>query len=127
MEASDFLGVGWGSNRSSSLGPGLCASIGIWGILGLLVFIAGLFRHVAIAHRLGDDGTRAVMRGCSAGILGTLTATMISGPTISSPDFYLLLAMLVATAARVRHQARSVQATTAAPRARFGAVTIMKT
>jgi hypothetical protein len=119
--------VGWGSDRSSSLGPGLCAAIGVWGILGLLWFSVGIFRHVAIAHRLADDGSRAVMHGCSAGLLGTLTATMLSGPTLTSPDFYLLLALLVATAARVRQQARAVpRPAEQTPRARFGIATTMK-
>jgi hypothetical protein len=127
MVASDGLGVGWGSDRSSSLGPGLCAAIGVWGILGLLWFSVGIFRHVAIAHRLADDGSRAVMHGCSAGLLGTLTATMLSGPTLTSPDFYLLLALLVATAARVRQQARAVpRPAEQTPRARFGIATTMK-
>lgn len=127
MESSDGLGVGWGSDRSSSLVPGLCAAIGVWGILGLLWFSAGLIRHVTIAHRLGDTGSRTVMRGCSAGLLGTLVATILSGPALTSPDFYLLLALLVATAARVRAQARvAPQAIGKTPRARFGIATTMK-
>jgi len=127
MVGTDFLGVGWGSNRSSSLGPGLCAAVGVWGIIGLLGFIAGLYRHVALAHRLADSDARDVMRGCSAGLLGTLTATLLSGPTITSPDFYLLLAVLVATAARVRHRARGTsRPTSVVPRARFGIATPLK-
>jgi hypothetical protein len=107
MYESYGLGVGWGSNRSSSLGPGLCASVGVWGIFGLLVFGALLLRHMRIARLLSADaGPRMVMHGCAAGLLGTLVATMLSGPTIASPDFYLLLALLIATGARVRHDAR---------------------
>lgn len=45
------------------------------------------------------------MHGCTGAILGTLIAAVISTPTISSPDFFLLLALLVATAARVRFEA----------------------
>ena len=127
MVASDGLGVGWGSDRSSSLGPGLCAAVGVWGILGLLWFCIGLFRHVAIAHRLADAGSRAVMHGCSAGLLGTLAAAMLAGPTLTSPDFYLLLALLVATAARVRQQARALpRPAEQTPRARFSIATTMK-
>jgi hypothetical protein len=127
MAASDFLGVGWGSTRSSSLLPGLCAAIGVWGILGLIWFASGLYRHLAIAHRLADAGTRSVMRGCNAAILGTLVSALISDPTISAPDFYLLLALLVATAARVRHEARNVQhLSTALPRSPFGMPTAAK-
>lgn len=127
MLKSNGLGVGWGSDRSSSLGPGLCAAIGIWGVLGLFVFSFVLFRHVTIAHRLADASNRAVMHGCSAGLLGILTATMLSGPTLSSPDFYLLLAMLVATAARVRQQAQTVtRPVIQLSRARFGIASAIK-
>jgi hypothetical protein len=45
------------------------------------------------------------MHGCTGAILGTLIAAVISTPTISSPDFFLLLALLIATAARVRYEA----------------------
>jgi hypothetical protein len=112
MEQSYGLGVGWGSNRSSSLGPGLCASVGIWGIAGLLWFVAVLMRHVRLAHKLATEpGSRMVMYGCSAALLGTIVPAFLAGPTISSPDFYLLLSLLVGTAARVRHGARSARAT----------------
>jgi hypothetical protein len=108
MVESDGLGVGWGSNRSSSLGPGLCASVGIWGIFGLLWFAAGVVLHVRAAHRAAtSQAQRMIMHACSASIFGTLTAAFISGPSISSPDFYVLLALLVATAARVRVEAAS--------------------
>jgi O-Antigen ligase len=116
MEQSYGLGVGWGSNRSSSLGPGLCASVGIWGIAGLLLFVAVLMRHARLAHKLATEpGLRMVMHGCSAALLGTIIPAFLAGPTISSPDFYLLLALLVGTAARVRHGAGSARA--ALPRA----------
>jgi hypothetical protein len=108
MLQSGGLGVGWGSSRSSSLFPGLCASVGVWGILGLLLFIGGLLRHVRIAQRLTMEAeTRLVMHGCCAGLLGMLVAALVSGPSITSPDFYVLLALLTATAARVRHEAQT--------------------
>jgi len=120
MEESYGLGVGWGSNRSSSLVPGLCASVGIWGILGLLWFMANIVLHVRIAQRVAvDESQRIVMYGCSAGLLGTLTSALVSGPTISSPDFYLLLALLIATGARARYDAYAQQSR-ARPSAGFG-------
>jgi uncharacterized membrane protein YoaK (UPF0700 family) len=45
------------------------------------------------------------MHGCVGAILGTLSAATLSDPTITSPDFFLLLALLIATAARVRYEA----------------------
>jgi hypothetical protein len=106
MLETDGLGVGWGSNRSSSLGPGLCASVGIWGIAGLLWFMGAVIVHVRAAHRLASSqAQRMVMHGCSASIIGGLTGGFVAGPAITSPDFFLLLALLVATAARVRLEA----------------------
>ncbi len=107
MWESDGLGVGWGSNRSSSLLPGLCASVGLWGIFGLVVFFGMVVRHVRIAQVLAPDpGPKLVMHGCAAGLLGVLVATLLSGPAITTSDFYLLLALLIATGARVRHEAQ---------------------
>lgn len=108
MFESYGLGVGWGSNRSSSLGPGLCASIGVWGILGLLWYAGSVVSHVRIAHREAtSEQPRIVMHACSAWLIGTLTATFLSGPSLSGPDFYLIMALLLGTAARVRYEARS--------------------
>jgi hypothetical protein len=125
MEESYGLGVGWGSNRSSSLIPGLLAAIGIVGVMGLAWFVINVTSHVRAANRLNPpDDLRLVMRGCIGGLIGTLVASVISAPTITSPDFYLLIALLVATAARIRHQASIgvvPQAAAAAEQARAGA------
>jgi len=100
------LGVGWGSNRSSSLIPGLLAGVGAVGVAALLWFAIAISLHVRLAHRLAvSDEPRRIMHGCVGAILGTLTAAAISDPTITSPDFFLLLALLIATAARVRYEA----------------------
>ncbi len=100
------LGVGWGSNRSSSLVPGLLAGVGAIGVAALVWFAIGITLHVRLAHRLAaTDEPRRIMHGCVGAILGTLTAAAISDPTITSPDFFLLVALLIATAARVRYEA----------------------
>lgn len=105
-EESYGLGVGWGSDRSSSLIPGLLAGVGAVGMVGLIWFGFAVAAHVRRAHRLAvSKETRRIMHGCTGAILGTLIAAVISTPTISSPDFFLLLALLVATAARVRFEA----------------------
>ncbi|CAG4902017.1 unnamed protein product [Acidocella sp. C78] len=51
---------------------------------------------------------RYVIRGTSASLLSSLISALLSGPTISSPDFYLLLAMLVAATARAQFEAKAV-------------------
>lgn len=106
MKESYYLGVGWGSNRSSSLIPGLCASVGAWGLAGFAWFIWNITASVRAAHRVArSPDLRLVMHGCAAAILGDLTADILSAPTISSPDFYLLIAILIATATRLRYEA----------------------
>jgi hypothetical protein len=98
MIETSGLGVGWGSNRSSSFLPGLCASIGLWGILGLIWLgsktYLGLKNKLRYTH---DLESKQVIQGVSAAIMTSLVAAMISEPTISSPDFYLLLAMLISS------------------------------
>ena len=115
---SDGLGVGWGSNRSSSLIPGLAAGIGIWGIAGLLWFVSRILSHVRTAQRLATSpALKLVIHGSTGSILGLLAASVLSGPGITSPDFYLQLALLIAAAGRMRWEAHTIQA----PLPRFAA------
>jgi hypothetical protein len=105
------LGVGWGSNRSSSLIPGLLAAMGLWGALGIFWFAIKVTLHVYKAHRLADSPSKQmVMHGCTGGILGTLSAAVLSAPGLTSPDFYLLLALLIGTAGRIRYDATMARA-----------------
>ncbi len=106
MGATYGLGVGWGSNRSSSLLPGLCAAIGLWGIGGLVWFALLLTHRARRAMRLTADPTlHYAIRGSAAALISNLISALLAGPTISSPDFYLLLAMLVAATARAQREA----------------------
>jgi hypothetical protein len=106
MRATYGLGVGWGSNRSSSLLPGLCAAIGVWGIGGLVWFGLALGRQARRAIRTtADPKLRYAIRGSAAALISALISAVLSGPTISSPDFYLLLAALVGATARAQHEA----------------------
>jgi hypothetical protein len=110
-EASYGLGVGWGSNRSSSLVPGLAASVGLWGIAGLLWFVARILSHVRIAQRrVAIPELKMVIHGCAGGLIGILAAAVLSSPGLTSPDFYLLLALLIAAAGRLRSEAGATQA-----------------
>ncbi len=77
----------------------LCASIGIWGILGLVWFGGVIVVRLRSTLRSSTDSEyHRVIGAISAAVLTTLVAGFVSEPTISSPDFYLLLAMLVAAA-----------------------------
>ncbi len=102
------VGVGWGSNRSSSLVPGLLAAVGVPGVFLLMWFAVNVTRQVRRAHRVASTpDVKMVMHGATGGILGTLCAAVISSPAITSPDFYLLLALLVASSTRVGLEAKS--------------------
>jgi uncharacterized membrane protein YsdA (DUF1294 family) len=117
------LGVGWGSNRSSSLIPGLAAAIGIWGIAGLLWFAVRILAHVRAAQlhaRLPE--LKMVIHGCAGGLIGLLVPTALSGPNITSTDFYLLLALLIAAAGRLRWETKVAQT----PLPRFAAFSAPK-
>jgi hypothetical protein len=116
--ASYGLGVGWGSNRSSSLVPGLAAGVGVWGLVGLLWFVARILSHVRIAQRRAViPELKMVIHGCTGGMIGMLVAASLSSPGLTSPDFYLLLGLLIAAAGRLRWETSAVQA----PLPRFAA------
>jgi hypothetical protein len=96
------LGAGWGSNRSSSLIPGLLAGVGVPGVLGLLWFAAGVRRQVRRARRLAPTRDQLlVIDGSCGAITGFVIAAVISAPTISSVGFFMLLALLIAATVRV--------------------------
>lgn len=97
------IGVGWGSNRSSSLMPGLLGALGIPGVLMMLWFILRVAGAVRTARRIGCSGEQSmVIDACVGGLVGFLLSALLSGPTITSTAFFLLLALLIACATRVR-------------------------
>ena len=100
------LGAGWGSVRSSSLVPGLLANLGIPGVLPVLWFVWRVWRGVRRGRRLTNDpGRLLVIDAASGGLTGTLAAAVISSPTISNVDFYLLLGVLLGCVGRVEFEA----------------------
>ena len=97
------LGAGWGSNRSSSLIPGLLASIGVPGLVGLGWFAATLAKSVSQARRLAADRDLVfVIDGCCGSLAGYLLGAVLSAPTIVSVTFYFMLALLIAAVVRIR-------------------------
>ena len=96
------LGVGWGSNRSSSLIPGTLANLGLWGCLAVVWFGSRVYVFVSQARPHATDlKDGRVIDGATAAIVGFLIAGSLSGPTITSVAFYILLGALIGTAARV--------------------------
>ena len=96
------FGAGWGNNRSSSLIPGILASLGLPGMAGLVWFAIVLGKHVRHAKRCAPSQDELfIIDACCGALTGFILAGIISGPTIGSLTFYLLLAMLVACVARV--------------------------
>jgi hypothetical protein len=96
------LGTGWGSNRASSLIPGLLSTIGVVGVIGLLVFDVRLVRSAMSARRLVPlCPERLVIDGGLGALAGRMVAAIVAGPTIGFPDFYLMIAMVIAAVARI--------------------------
>lgn len=94
------LGVGWGSNRSSSLLPGLLAGLGLYGTAGLAWFGLRVVRLVRRARPVADRSMALVIDACTGSIVATLVAGLLSGPAITSVLFYVLLALLIAASVR---------------------------
>ena len=96
------LGAGWGSVRSSSLGPGLLANLGIPGVMLVMWLAWRIYSGVRRASRVTrNPDLRIVVDAMSAALVGTLVAAVISAPTISNVDFYLLLAVLLGCIGRI--------------------------
>lgn len=99
------LGTGWGSNRSSSLLPGFLSTIGVVGILGLVVWngrlFATIFRTLKVAANEQSLDAWMIEATVTA-LLGRTMATLISGPVLGTMDFYVLLAVLVSSLMRAQ-------------------------
>ena len=97
------LGVGWGSNRSSSLVPGLLGNAGIPGLVLILWAIASIRREIRIMRSfIPDSDDQWALQGASAGLLGFFLASLVAGPTIASMTFYELLGITYGVLARAR-------------------------
>jgi hypothetical protein len=100
------LGVGWGSNRSSSLLPGLLASLGIPGMAALIWFGARLSRRVSRARQSASLDQMFVIDACCGSLTGTILAACLSGPTINGVSVFFLIGLLIACVARVEMESR---------------------
>ena len=97
------LGVGWGSNRSSSLVPGLIGNAGVPGLVLIVWAMASIRREIRIMRSfIGDGDDQWALQGASAGLLGFFLASLIAGPTIASLTFYELLGITYGVLARAR-------------------------
>jgi hypothetical protein len=96
------LGTGWGSNRSSSLIPGLLASIGLPGMVGLLWFIISLTNEVRQVRPVAPSQELFVIDGCCGALVGYLLAGILSAPTLSSVTFFFLIALLIGSIGRAK-------------------------
>ena len=100
------LGVGWGSNRSSSLVPGLLSTIGIPGVILVLSFALALVRQVRRARRMSrNEAETMLLDGFLISVLGQVIAAVISASTIEAPEFFVQLGLLIGCSARVSCQA----------------------
>ncbi len=95
------LGVGWGSNRSSSLLPGMLADLGIYGTLGLAWFGLRVARLVRQARVRATGDLAEVIDATIAYAMALITAALLSGPAITTVQFYIMVGILIASCARV--------------------------
>lgn len=94
------LGVGWGSNRSSSLLPGMLADLGVYGTLGLAWFGLRVGRLVGQARRHASGELSESIEAGTGYAVSVLAAFLLSGPAITTVLFYLMLGLLIASSAR---------------------------
>ena len=94
------LGVGWGSNRSSSLLPGMLADLGLYGTLGLAWFGLRIARLVAEARHHASGELAETIEAGTGYAVSVLAACLLSGPAITTVLFYLMLGLLIASCAR---------------------------
>jgi hypothetical protein len=109
------LGVGWGSDRSSSFIPGILANGGIFGLL----MICLLFFRVWVSIRRGRTAApghsgQVLVDGFSASLCSQLTTALLSAPMISSLVFFLQLGCVIGVTARMVTEAKQRRARTAA-------------
>jgi hypothetical protein len=107
LAASDGLGVGWGSYRSSSLIPGLLANGGVFGLVMVSWLIWGLYRLSRRARVASPTHPGQVLAaGFTASMCGQFGAALISGPMINSLAFFLQLGCVVGVLARMSIEPR---------------------
>ena len=101
------LGVGWGSDRSSSFIPGLLANAGLFGlamVLWLAKRIYCLSKEVRAASN--NHSGQILVDGFSAALCGQFTAALLSAPMIVSLIFYIQLGCVVGALARMSEDER---------------------
>ena len=97
------LGAGWGSNRSSSLIPGLMGNAGIPGLVLIVWAMASIRREIRIMRSfVQDSDDQWALQAAAAGLLGFFLASVVAGPTIASLTFYELLGITYGVLARAR-------------------------
>ena len=101
------FGVGWGSNRSSSLIPGILAGLGVPGTLLLAWFIVSLIRAVLSARPKAVGSQGIILDLFMASVIGQLVAACVSSPTISSPEFFAKLGIVIGCTARIELNANA--------------------
>jgi len=99
------LGVGWGSNRSSSLVTNLISNAGIPGTVLLYVFARRVASLTRTARRAYPDRSIAIPLVLSA--LGMLVAGIISNPDINHVVFWVNLGALIGLGLRSNAQSNA--------------------
>jgi hypothetical protein len=105
------LGVGWGSDRSSSFVPGILANGGIFGLamIFLLFFRVWLSIRRGRAAAPGHSG-QVLVDGFTASLCSQLATALLAAPMISSLVFFLQLGCVIGVTGRMVTEAKQRRA-----------------
>jgi hypothetical protein len=123
LEPTLGFGAGWGSVRSSSLGPAILGGVGIWGFALFIWFIYNVAMAVRQARRLLADYPEQVrvLEALSASAVAILFGLALAGPNLNAMDAWLPLSAALGMVVRARRMDSTSQGRRPAPRFAPGA------
>lgn len=113
------FGVGWGSNRSSSLATNVLSNAGLWGTILLAIFSIAVVRHCRLPLRLPRQALREVTdaRAFAYASAAMLVAGIIAIPDATFISFWVSLSLLLGFITHLR-TTRGARSDRAPPRLR---------
>jgi hypothetical protein len=97
------FGAGWGSVRSSSLGPAILGGTGIWGFALFIWFICRVIVTVRqTRRRLADHPKQVrVLEALLASVVAILFGLLLAGPNLNAMDAWLPLSVALGIVVRM--------------------------
>ena len=104
---TSLLGVGMGSSRASSWPVAVLSQLGLLGAILMAALLAVIVRGLGSAARLAPPATVAIVAAIrSAALASLVAATMINGTPDPGLPFFVALAVITATRARLPRETR---------------------